>query len=105
MPPRLRDYRGRCLQECDYQVVTAISTNVTDATVIGFKNAIIQAVTAISTNATDATVIGFDGEILPPVVLVYFSGHGIQVGSEQYLLQFDPSLHQSATDRVVCLYE
>ena len=31
---------------------------------------------------------GCDGKELPPVVLVYYSGHGLQLGNEQYLVPY-----------------
>jgi hypothetical protein len=69
------------------------------------KDAIVAAVQAIRKKAKEAApVVGFDGEALAPVVLIYFSGHGIQVGSEQYLEQLDPFWHASAQERVVCDY-
>jgi uncharacterized caspase-like protein len=35
-----------------------------------------------------ATMLGFEGEVIHPVVLVYFAGHGLQLGSEQYMVPY-----------------
>jgi hypothetical protein len=39
------------------------------------------------TNAA-ATMLGFEGEVIHPVVLVYFAGHGLQLGTEQYMVPY-----------------
>ena len=51
--------------------------------------AITAAVKLVLHLVTQATPrYGCDGKVLLPVVLVYFAGHGLQLGTEQYLMPY-----------------
>jgi uncharacterized caspase-like protein len=53
-------------------------------------------------NAADKGVAGVDGSRLGPVVLVYYSGHGLQLGAEQYMVPSSSSPPQVDVTRMVC---
>ena len=54
-------------------------------------------------NAADKGVAGVDGSRLGPVVLVYYSGHGLQLGAEQYMVPSSSSPPKVDVTQMVCV--
>ncbi len=67
------------------------------------KDNIIAHVRGLVNQASKApSKTGFQGELLPPVVMVYFSGHGLQVNGVPYLVPFLP-VPESPDEPVCCV--
>jgi uncharacterized caspase-like protein len=53
------------------------------------KAAILQVLRKLMERANAAAPVpGFEGVAIHPVVLVYFAGHGLQLGTEQYMVPY-----------------